>query len=298
MNRTLLLVALIGTSGCSVRKLATGALADALSGTGTTMSSDNDPELVRDASAFGLKTMEGLLPEQPEHLGLITSLTSGFTQYGYAFVQQEADAAELAGKGTDARARRLRAHRFYKRALGYGLKGLELRAPGCTEALKTTKGVPAALAPLTKEDVSLVYWTAAAWALAITSNKEDMELISQLPAPEALVRRALELDEAWGDGNLHEFMVSLEASKPGGSEAAAKKHFDRAVELAKGQHLGVYLSWAEGPLVQAQKKDEFIALVKKVAEANVDESLPNRLANTVAQRRARVLLAHTDDLFN
>lgn len=298
MNRTLLLLALIACSGCSMRKLATGALADALSGTGTTMSSDNDPELVRDASAFGLKTMEGLVPEQPEHLGLLTSLTSGFTQYGYAFVQQEADALELAGKGTDARARRARAHRFYQRALGYGLKGLELRSPGASLALQSMKDVPAALAKLGKEDVPLMYWTAAAWALAITSNKEDMGLISQLPAPEALVRRALELDEAWGEGNLHEFMVSLEASKPGGSEAAAKKHLDRAVELAKGQHLGVFLSWAEGPLVQAQKKDEFVAMVKKVADADVDQSLPDRLANTIAQRRARLLLAHVDDLFN
>ena len=298
MNRTLLLLGLIATSGCSVRKFATGAMADALSGTGTTMSSDDDPELVRDASAFGLKTMEGLLPEQPEHQGLITSLTSGFTQYGYAFVQQEADAAELAGKGADAKARRLRAHRFYKRALGYGLKGLALKAPGSPAALETGKDVPAALSKLTKDDVPLMYWTAAAWALAISSNKEDMGLISQLPAPEALVRRALELDEGWGEGSLHEFMVSLESSKPGGTEAAAKKHFDRAVELSKGQHLGVYLSWAEGPLVQAQKKDEFIAMVKKVADDDVDQSMPNRLANTVAQRRARVLLKHLDDLFN
>lgn len=298
MNRVLWLAAVFALSGCSVRKLATGALADALSGTGTTMASDNDPELVRDASAFGLKTMEGLLPEEPQHQGLLTALTGGFAQYGYAFVQQEADALELAGKLAEAKARRARAHRFYRRALGYGLKGLELKSPGIGERLKSLKGVGEALAPLKKEDVPLIYWTAAAWALAITSNKEDMGLISQLPAPEALVRRALELDEAWGDGSLHEFMVSLEASKPGGSQAAAQKHYDRALELSGGRHLGLYLAWAEGPLVQGQRKDEFVALLKKVLATDVDQSMPDRLANTIAQRRASLLLAHLDDLFN
>jgi hypothetical protein len=262
------------------------------------MSSDDDPELVQDASAFGLKTMEGLLPEQPEHLKLITSLTSGFTQYGYAFVQQGADQAELEGKGKDAKAKRLRAHRFYKRALGYGFKGLELRSPGSTTALQELKDVQKALAPMTKDDVPLLYWTAAAWALAISSNKEDMNLISQLPAPGELVKRALELDESYGEGTLHEFMVSYESSRPGGSLAEAKKHYDRALELSQGRHFGLYLSWAEGPLVDQQKKDDFVALVKKVADADVDKSMPDRLANTIAQRRARVLLAHTDDLFN
>ena len=75
-----LAVSVLLLTGC-VRSLATGALADALSGT-SSLSSDDDPELVRDAAPFGLKTMESLLPEQPHHKGLLTALASGFTQYG------------------------------------------------------------------------------------------------------------------------------------------------------------------------------------------------------------------------
>jgi len=278
--------------------MATSALADAMTQSGSTLASDDDPELVRDAAPFGLKTMEGLLEEKPHHVGLLTALTSGFTQYSYAFVQQNADALELDGKFTEAKASRLRAKKLYLRARDYGLRGLEERAPGITEKLKSMQNLDEAVKPLTKEDVPLAYWTAAAWALAVSNGKEDMGLVAQLPAPGALAKRALELDESWDEGALHEFEVSYEASRPGGSEAEAKKHLDRALELDHGTRLGVLVSWAEGPLVQAQKRDEFEATLKRVLAADVDASKPDRLANTIAQRRARLLLDHTDDLFN
>ncbi|MEW6432577.1 MAG: TRAP transporter TatT component family protein [Myxococcota bacterium] len=294
----LLFIALVAlaASGC-IKSIATGALADALSGPGN-LGSDDDPELVRDAAPFGLKTMESVLEAHPEHVGLLTSLASGFTQYAYAFVQQDADAAELEAKYAQAKAGRLRAKKLYLRARDYGLRGLELSSPGITERLKSMRGLSEAVAGLKKEDVPLVYWTAAAWALAVSNGKEDMQLVSELPAPEALMTKALELDEAWGDGALHEFFVSFEAAKPGGTEAGAKAHLDKAVALAHGRRLGVQVSWAEGPLVQAQKREDFEAVLKAVLAADVDASRADRLANIIAQRRAKLLLDHADDLFN
>jgi predicted anti-sigma-YlaC factor YlaD len=297
--KQLLLAALaaVAVSGCSIRSLATSALADALSG-GSGLGRDDDPELVRDAAPFGLKTMESLLPEQPRHLGLLTSLASGFTQYGYAFVQQEADAAELEGRNADANRARNRARKLYLRARDYGLQGLEVRVPGLAAKLRSIRGLTEAVAPLNKEDLPLVYWTAASWALAISAGKEDMSLIAQLPGPEALMRRALELDETWGEGAVHEFWVSFSAAVPGGTEAATRAHLDRAVALAQGKHLGVYLSWAEGTLVAAQRRAEFEQVLKDVLARDPAQPPDSQLANTIAQRRARLLLAHLDDLFN
>jgi hypothetical protein len=125
-----------------------------------------------------------------------------------------------------------------------------------------------------------------------------IELIAELPARGALLSRTLELDETWGDGALHEFAVSYEAARPGGTVAAARKQFDRAVELAHGRHLGVFVSWAEGPLVDAQKCDEFEQVLRRVLEADPAASPDDPLANTIAQRRAKLLLAHADDLFD
>jgi predicted anti-sigma-YlaC factor YlaD len=242
--------------------------------------------------------MESVLESQPTHEGLLTSLASGFTQYGYAFVQQDADLAELSGHNAEAKVKRERARKLLLRARDYALRGLEVRSPGISAKLKSMKGLAAACAPLNKADVPLVYWAAASWALAISNGKEDMSLIAELPAPEALMNRALELDERWGDGSLHEFFVSFEAAKPGGTMAGSKKHLDRSLELSKGLHLGALVSWAEGPLVDAQQRDEFVKVLTQVLERDVNASPDNRLANTIAQRRAKLLLAHADDLFN
>ncbi len=293
----LAVASLLLLTGC-VRSLATGALADALSGSGGSLASDDDPELVKDAAPFGLKTMESLLPEQPHHKGLLTALSSGFTQYGYAFVQQDADFAELDGHGAAARAGRLRAKKLYLRARDYGLRGLEESQPGITEKLKSMRDLDAACKGFGKDDVPLLYWTAAAWALAIASGKEDMALVAQLPAPGALAHRALELDESWGEGTLHDFMVSYESSRPGGTAENAQKHLARGLELSKGHRLGARVSWAEGPLVQAQKRKEFEAELNSVLTYDVDQWPPERLANLIAQRRAKALLTHADDLFN
>ena len=88
------IVLLLGVSGCSIRKMAVNKLGNALAGGGATFSGDEDPELIRDAAPFSLKLMETLLAENPKHDGLLLAAASGFTQYAYAFVQMDADAAE------------------------------------------------------------------------------------------------------------------------------------------------------------------------------------------------------------
>ncbi len=289
------LVALL-SQGC-VKQIAVNALADALSGPGT-LGTDDDPELVRDAAPFGLKTMESVFESAPEHVPLITSLTSGFTQYGYAFVTQDADEAEFDGRSSVARVHRTRAKKLLLRARDYGLRGLELASPGITEKLLSMQELGAAVAGLKKADVPLVYWTAAAWALAISNGKEDMSLVAELPAPEALMRRALELDETWDDGSLLEFFVSFEAARPGGTEEGARKYLERALKLSGGRRLGVQVSFAEGVLVQSQNREEFEKVLNAVLAADVNASKADRLANIVAQRRAKLLLDHADDLFN
>ncbi len=305
MNRTLIAVLTVGSFlpalGCSPRAAAGKIVANAITSdvSGGVYAEDDDPELIRAATPFGLKTMEGLLVNNPEHEGLLTALTSGFTQYSYAFVQTDADDAEMGGKTVQARPYRERAKRLYLRAREYGLRGLEVKHKGISEKLRGARDLEPALATLKKDDLPLVYWTAASWALAISAAKEDMGLVAELPVPGALMKRALALDESWDGGAVHEFLVTWEASQGGEAGLAkAKEHLDRALALSKGKGLGVLVAYAEAVSVPKQDKAEFTRLLQQVVKADVYDDKPHRLANILAQRRARLLLAHADDLFS
>src|SRR5689334_5547801 len=78
---------------CSPKRYALNHIADSLSATGedSAFSRDDDPELVRDALPFALKTMESLAMSLDDHVGLRLGMASGFTGYAFAFLQQPAE---------------------------------------------------------------------------------------------------------------------------------------------------------------------------------------------------------------
>jgi predicted anti-sigma-YlaC factor YlaD len=285
------------TQGCSAasRVLASEVVSTA---SGDNYAEDDDPELVRDAVPFGLKTMEGLLEDHPRHEGLLTTLTSGFAQYSFAFVHSEADEAVLDGKVSQGKVLRQRAKKLFLRARDYGLRGLEVRHRGLADTLRGIRDLDRALGELRKDDLPLLYWTAVSWALAIADGKDDMDLVAQLPAPEALMQRALAIDETYGEGAIHEFLLVWDAARGGADPVVAKAHLDRALTLSHGKKLTALVSYAESVSVPHQDRAEFIRLLEQVLEADVEADRPHRLVNVLAQRRARFLLAHVDDLFS
>lgn len=289
--------ALLPLAGCSVNKFAVNKLGDALASGGTTFASDDDPELVKQAVPFSLKLMESLLSESPNHRGLLLATSSGFTQYAFAFVQQDADELEATNFAA-AQSLRARAKRLYLRARDYGLRGLSVRHPGFTAALAADPR--AAAAKLTTEDVAQAYWTAAALGAAIGVAKDDPATIALIPQMEALIDRALALDESWGKGAIHDFLITFEMSRQGESSDAAarsRKHFERALELSGGRLAGTYVSFAEAVCVEQQDAAGFDDLLKRALAIDPDAVPAQRLANLVMQRRARWLLAQKDDLF-
>ena len=291
-----LLLALL-TPGCSVKRMAVNKLGDALAAGGTTFSSDDDPELIKSAVPFSLKLMESLLAESPKHKGLLFATSSGFTQYGYAFVQQEADEIEAADL-TQAREMQTRARRLYLRARDYGVRGLEARHPGFGAQLK--ENPKSAVAQMRKQDVPQLYWTAVAWAAAISLSKDNPDSVADLPKVEALIDRALALDESWDRGAIHGFLVTFEmgrATGEGDPAVRAKQHFDRAVELSQGKLAAPLVSYAESVCIAAEDRAQFEKLLHQALALNPDADPPSRLANLILQRRARWLLARVDKLF-
>ncbi len=297
-SRSALALAILALSatGCSIRQYTVRQLGNALAGTSAgAFASDDDPELIKAAAPFSLKLMESLLAEDPDNDRLLLATARGFTQYAYAFVQEDAD--ELEPTDFDAaQAMRARARRLYLRARNYGLRGLEVRHPGfgATLAADPARAVAAAA----RADVPWLYWTAASWAAAIALAKDQPDLIADLPKVDALIDRAAALDETWDHGALPSFLITYDMAR-GGADAPERSHrdFTRAVALSGGHLAAPYVNFAEAVPLQQQHADEFRHLLDQALAINPDADPPDRLANLVAQRRARWLLGRMDELF-
>ncbi|HET9403738.1 MAG TPA: TRAP transporter TatT component family protein [Burkholderiales bacterium] len=291
------LTVFLSTSGCSVRNFAVNSMGDALAASGSGFGSDDDPELISAAAPFSLKLMESVLAESPGHRGLLLAATQGFVQYAYAFVEMRAD--EIEDRDLQAAyAQRERARRLYLRARNYGLRGLESAHPGIGRLLKADP--VSAVARATEKDTALLYWTGVAWAAAISLSKDDPFLVADLPVAEALVRRALALEETYDHGTIHVFLISYEMSRAGLSAdapARARRHFERAVDLTGGLHAAPFVTLAESVAIAERNRPEFEQLLRRALALDTGARAEWRLVNTVMQRRARWLLARTDKLF-
>src|SRR5262249_21925829 len=252
-----------------------------------------DPELIREALPFGLKTYESLLAESPEHMGLLLATAKGFVSYAY-MLQQEADELDESDLSR-ARAQRQRASKLYLRGRDYALRALEVSHPGFRANLQ--HDLAATHAQTTKDDVPYLYWAGAGWAGALSADKEDMELVADLPIAAALVGRVLTLDDGFEAGAAHEFFIAYEGGRPNGDLNAARQHYERALALSQGERASVYVTLAEAVCVRQQDPVEFRALLAKALAVDLDKMPQMRVANVLAQERARWLGQHIPKLF-
>ena len=281
------------STACSVRQMAVNMLADTLSEGGSVYATDEDPQLVYEAIPFALKTYESLLATSPEHHGLLLATAKGFA--GYAYLTREKAERLDRHDVKQARHQRARASKLFLRARDYALRALEVDHPGIAERLFADSG--AALAETTREDAESLYWAGAAWAGAVSTAKTDLDLIAQLPLAAALVRRVLDLDEAYDGGAAHELMISYEGGRPGGSAEVARDHYRRALELSGASRASVHLALAEAVVVAEQDLAEFRRLLDAARSVDAQAVPELRLVNAIAHRRAAWLEARIPELF-
>lgn len=288
-------VAVASLAGCSLRTMAVNAVLPTLVNPAVYLS-EEDPELVRDSLPFLLKTIESIIEADPARQDVLLFANTGFVLYANAFLQADAAIAEWDDYDL-ALALNERARRMYLRARDYGLRNVEVAHPGITGRLQSDP--EAAVAVFEPEEVESLYYLGGAWMLAISLGLDRPALVADLPAARALLDRALELDEGFERGALHAAFVTLESvgEAMGGSYARARNHFARAVELSDGQDAGPYLALATGVSIAEENRDEFRDLLETALAIDPDEAPDNRLLNLIAQKRARVLLDHIDDLF-
>jgi predicted anti-sigma-YlaC factor YlaD len=295
----ILLAVVLSDSSCSIRRYAINQVGNVLSEGPSVYETDDDVELVGDALPFGLKLVEGLLVQSPNHRGLLLTACGGFVLYSYAYVDYRAEITEEEDLERAARLRD-RARKLYLRGADYGFRGLELSYPGFRQQVFTQPRSAVQLVTNKRKkqkDVEFLYWTAASLGLAISISRNDAAMLARLPEVEAMLDRAIELDETWREGALHAFKVQLAAAETGGPDyKAIARHYQRALELSHGNDASLYVAYAETVAVPKQDRAQFDSLIEKALAVDVEADPNRRLLNALAHRRAQWLRERADDL--
>jgi predicted anti-sigma-YlaC factor YlaD len=300
-----LLAVMLLVSGCAIDQVAVNVLADTLAGGegggASVFTTDSDPELVGDALPFALKLYETILAEAPEHEALLLATGSGFVSYANAFV---ATPASMLGYEEWERQQQMqeRAKALYLRGREYLIRGLEVRHPGFRDALFAQDNtlVEPYLEEMDESDVPFLYWTSAAWVAAFALDAFDLNLGFSVPKVKPLILTALEIDEDYSDGTIHDFLVQFYAALPetmGGDKSKVDYHYERALEIADGRLAGPYISYAEAVVIGRQDRELFVDLMNQALAVDPDAYPNARLINILAQRKARWYLENIDDYF-
>jgi predicted anti-sigma-YlaC factor YlaD len=295
----LLLAVAAAGSGCGyVKGKAIGMVAETLASSGDVFTRDDDPELIADAVPFALKLYESLLDSAPKNRDLLVATCGAFTQYGVAFLERRAAILGDAEHHDEFVHLNQRAFKMYMRARGYCLRAMELRFKGIGPKLIRDPEAALKQARPKREDVPLLYWTAASWGSAIALALDKPDISIDLPAIRVLADSALGLDESWNKGALHEMMITLDGQSEmlGGSAERARKHFARAVELQKGLSPGPYITLATTVVVAEKNRDEFEKLLNQAIAIDPEQDPSTRTVTLLFQEKARALLRQIDTL--
>ena len=155
---------------------------------------------------------------------------------------------------------------------------------GCAASTRAARGSPGGWrgartwtprsSRLNKDDVPLVYWTAASWALAIAAGKDDMALVGELPVPGAIMGAGARARRGVRRGRRSTSSSSTwERPRRGGEDGPArraKEHFDRALALSKGRSSAPIVSYAEAVLGVGCRTGPSSRASSRRSAANVD----------------------------
>jgi predicted anti-sigma-YlaC factor YlaD len=322
---TLLVASLLLGSCRSIEKLAVNKISDMLSsdsGVGA-FTRDDDPQLVADALPFTMKMYELLMDMNPEDPALKLAAGKVFIMYANGFIQTPA--GMLVDEDYLQQEKMLeRARKMYLRGRNYVLDGLFLEMKDGEELLD--QNLDGFLEQISMEQVDSLYWAAAGWLGAFSCNPFDMEQGQSIQLPVAFLFRALELDESYGSGSIHDLMLTLWSSLPPAiienaflsapqtagifveqyydsfnisreQEDRARFHFARAVALSEGKNPSTYISLASTYSVKKQDYTEFESLLNKALEIDPYEDPDSQLLVIIYQEKAQWLLEHREDYF-
>jgi hypothetical protein len=244
----------------------------------------SDLTIIREGMPAYLMLMDGMVEAWPDNEQLLIATAQAYSSFASLFAEDQSEEyLKLIAEKARAYALRALAQRGFKNPTQSSFDDFEREVKASN-----------------KKDVPYLFWGATCWASWIMMHLDSMEAMAELPRVELMMRRTLELDEGFYYGGPHIFMGIWLAVRPriaGGDLQKSQEHFLRALDLGKGKFLMAYVYYADYYARRAMDRELFVSTLKKVLETPADCAPELTLLNTVAQQKAKELLAHVDEYF-
>lgn len=242
----------------------------------------DDPELVASGVPAYILLIDGLISQNPDSVGLLVAGSQLFALYGSRFAPPER-AVTLTAK----------ARRYGERALCLS------HEPACKWSGIGYDELVQQLEAVAPRNVNALYAYAVSWLSNLDATSEDWNAVAELPWVEAVLGRALELDETYERGAIHGYLGILNSLRPpalGGNPELARSHFERAIELSGGQDLSIKVEYARRYARLVFDQELHDRLLTEVLNAPTDAPKLT-LFNVLAKKEAEALLATSKEYF-
>jgi hypothetical protein len=243
----------------------------------------DDPALIESGVPAYLLLIDGLIAQSPDNADMLAAGAQLFALYGSRFAQAPERAQALTAK----------ARRYGERAIC-----LE-HEPACGWQDMDHEELVTELAGVGRRDIDALFAYAVGWLSYLDATSEDWTAVAELPWVQAVLERALALDETYQNGAIHTYLGTLNALRPpalGGRPEVARDHFERAITLSEGRDLSIKVEYAKryARLVFDQELHDRLLTEVLSAEPHADGFT---LFNVLARQEAQGLLATSKEYF-
>jgi hypothetical protein len=285
MKRVFLLIAAAFLFEGCIQTIALRSMGGILENGLASFNEESDLQLAHEALGSNLKLIEAMIKSDPENEQFLLFATQGYNSYALAFCED--DSVE-------------RARVFYLRAKDYGLRILNKNKKFKDAFNGDITQFRDAVKTFSKDDVPAIFWTAFSWGSYVNITRTDVSGLADLSKVNALIEFVAETDPSFYHGGAYLFLGTIEGSTPkslGGNPDKSKEYFDKCLAINGGKFLMTQLYYARTYAVATQDQPLFESLLKQVEDASIDDVPEIRLANVIAKKKARKLLAQENELF-
>jgi hypothetical protein len=305
------MVLLLLAGGCTsfLIHTASGPTSEILERAQSSLQMESDYELAARAIPGALKTIEGFYVADASRGKLRAILAEGYCQYGTAFVEDEWELAKFAGKLDEAKEQSRRASKMFTRCMNYALQDMP---DGFAKAIfGKPEQAHVAIQNIGWDDRRAMLWVAAGLGGMVNHNLDNPDMLAYVSVAKEMFERIVVIDKAHRPSDCNSAclvhlalphialgMLNSAASKEfGGKADVATAEFQEALRITGDKMLlaRVLLAYRVGLMTGNRKL--FHDELAKVLQTDPAIWPEQRLANEVAQRRARRYLSHEKELF-